>query len=204
MARFEIRTPVVGFTGVSAGVSFQDGAAVITSDTQDGMSALTYFRQAGYGVLALDGVEADDIIRRGNESPEEESARLDREISALESRKGLEEKRARVAELRADVYGAEGAPGQLPILSTGTAPTAITPVEGDPGVPPLEGGDDNAELIAPPANNASADEWRKWVVDSGRATDDEVAGRSRTALQEQYGADYDRDREAQLKGGASE
>ena len=41
----EVRTPVEGFTGISAGVNFTDGVG----ETDDA-AALAYFRTAGYEV----------------------------------------------------------------------------------------------------------------------------------------------------------
>jgi len=84
MARFEISAPTPGYKGESvAGVMFSDGKAVVTSDTDQGLRALAYFRSAGYGILALDDTAVDDVLQRGNETPEQESARLDREIEQL-------------------------------------------------------------------------------------------------------------------------
>ncbi len=211
MARFEITTPAPGFTGESRGIAFQQGKAVITSDTKDGLSALTYFYGAGYGVLPLDGVTAAEIVQRGNESPEEEAARLDREIAELEARQSLDDKRAKRDALYRDVYGDEAADArqaaaepvdEMTTLTTGTAPTVATAAAGDPGIEPSEQGEGaSSELLVPPAGNASVDEWRKWAVDSGRAQESDVSGMSRTAIQQRYGAEYDAEREAQLKGG---
>jgi hypothetical protein len=213
MARFEITTPAPGFTGESRGIAFQQGKAVVTSDTKDGLSALTYFYGAGYGVLPLDGVTAAEIVQRGNESPEEEAARLDREIAELDARRSLDDKRAKRDALYREVYGDEAADAreaaaepvdETTTLTTGIAPTVATAADGDPGTDSAEPGEGaSSELLAPPAGNASVDDWRTWAVDSGRAQDSDVASMSRTAIQQRYGADYDRDREAQLKGGES-
>ncbi|QTU45637.1 hypothetical protein F3K20_12860 [Streptomyces scabiei] len=57
MAKYRITTPVVGFTGVSAGVNFTNGVAEL--DVPEGRPedqlrynarALAYFRSQGYGV----------------------------------------------------------------------------------------------------------------------------------------------------------
>lgn len=47
MAQWIVRSPVEGYVGISAGVAFSDGVAVV-DDAQD--SALRYFRRAGYDV----------------------------------------------------------------------------------------------------------------------------------------------------------
>jgi hypothetical protein len=199
--------------GESAGIMFQDGVAVVTSDTAAGMSALTYFRGAGYGILPLDdALPIDELLQRGNESPEEEAARLEREIESLKARDSLEAKRQERDDLYRKVYGDDAADAReqattaTPSMLTGIAP--IVPTVDDP-VAPVEGQGEQgegaeSELLAPPANNASVADWRAWAVQSGRATEDEVSSRSRTELQNTLGADYDRDREEQLKGGASE
>lgn len=221
MGRYEVRTPHVGFTGESAGVAFQDGAAVVTSDTQAGFNALTYFRQAGYGILALDdAAPIDEVLHRGNESAVEESARLDREIADLEARRDLDAKRKKRDELYAEVFGEDAAAARgaeepdsaaAYTLPTGMGPNFAQPAIDDPDGPAApaadpqqgEGSTAEAELLAPPANNASAEDWRAWAVASGRASQEDVATKSRTELQNTLGADYDRDREAQLKGGAA-
>lgn len=46
---YRVTTPVVGFTGMSAGANFTDGVTEI----EDGPS-LRYFRSAGYGIEELD------------------------------------------------------------------------------------------------------------------------------------------------------
>lgn len=45
---YRVTTPVVGFTGMSAGANFTDGVA----EVEDGPS-LRYFRAAGYGIEPL-------------------------------------------------------------------------------------------------------------------------------------------------------
>lgn len=201
MSRFEITAPVPGFRGDSAGVMFDNGKAVITSDTAQGLSALAYFRSQGYGILPLDGVHPDEVLQHGNESALEESARLDREIAELKAKRDVEAKRKERDDLYREVYGAdepaeltpgaEGEDGQHPaIVETAPVERAGPAGEGSTSAP-----------LAPPANNASAEEWRAWVAASGRGTAEDVAEKSRTEIINTYGADYDRDREAQLKGG---
>ncbi|HET6353390.1 hypothetical protein [Streptomyces sp.] len=59
--RYRITTPVLGFTGISAGVNFTDGTAeveIADGDTQTyNARALAYFRSQGYGIEELDGPE---------------------------------------------------------------------------------------------------------------------------------------------------
>jgi hypothetical protein len=47
--RHTITTPVAGFTGISAGVNFTNGQAVV--DDQEHEAALRYFRAQGYSVV---------------------------------------------------------------------------------------------------------------------------------------------------------
>lgn len=61
MAKFRISTPVLGFTGVSAGVNFTNGVAeldVPEDRAEDKLRynarALAYFRSQGYGVEEID------------------------------------------------------------------------------------------------------------------------------------------------------
>lgn len=53
MALMKIRTPVLGFTGESVGVSFRDGVGYT-----DNPAALAYFRSQGYGVESPDSEPA--------------------------------------------------------------------------------------------------------------------------------------------------
>lgn len=210
MGRYEIRSPNRAYRGESAGIMFQDGVAVATSDTAAGMSALMYFRAAGYGILSLDDASPiDEVLQRGNETPEQEAARLDHEIEALKARDSLEGKRRERDDLYRKVYGDDAADAReqaaTPSMLTGIAPVVLTDPAGDDQIAPGEQGEGaKSELLAPPSHNAGVGEWRKWAVDSGRSTENEVSSMSRTELQNTFGADYDRDREAQLKGGASE
>lgn len=54
-----VTTPVAGYTGLSAGVNFTDGLAVV--DDQEQAAALAYFRSQGYGVV--EGAPAGDADR---------------------------------------------------------------------------------------------------------------------------------------------
>jgi hypothetical protein len=56
MAQWIVRTPVEGHTGISAGVPFSDGVAVVDDTTQG--PALRYFRSAGYLVSPSDHAPA--------------------------------------------------------------------------------------------------------------------------------------------------
>jgi hypothetical protein len=57
MSKYLIRTPVLGFTGVSVGVNFTNGIAEVDSETQ--VPALAYFRAQGYGIEPLDEPEPE-------------------------------------------------------------------------------------------------------------------------------------------------
>lgn len=213
MARFEITTPVADYNGFSAGVNFTAGKAVVTSDTAGGMSALAYFRGAGYGIAALDEVGADEILSRANEDPNTEAQRLRREIAELEDREGLEDLRKRRADLHRKVYGTddphetgpvvagprqEGEDVIAPTLSPGAANYAEgdAPASNTPAAAPAEG-----KLLAPPADNAPVAEWRTWAVESGRAKTTDVEKAPRSEIIATFGSAYDRDREAQLTSG---
>lgn len=54
----EVTTPVVGFSGISAGVNFTDGVAHVDPVSQS--AALRYFRGAGYGIQEISADEPDD------------------------------------------------------------------------------------------------------------------------------------------------
>lgn len=199
MARFEVRTPVIGYNGLSvSGVVFTNGAAVVTSDTDDGLRALAYFKGAGYGILALDEHGIDDVLAAANASPEAEAARLRAEIRGLKDRQQLDELRAERDKLRADVFGTE------PEAPAGEGAT-FTPGAGaaEPAIPSAAGGASEQQLLAPPAESAPVAEWRAWAVASGRASEEDVAKAPRAEVIATYGTAYDRDRDEQLKGGAS-
>lgn len=204
MPQFQIKTPVPNWSGVGvAGIAFANGVAIVDSENDKGYAALSYAYGRGYQVEPLDenGPSVLDVLESRDADPVRESAKLDAEIKALESARDLQAKRKHRDELREQVYGAEQASAQEQAdhADDGTTSSTLTPGEGPTITEPAPGD----ELLAPPAENASADSWRTWVVDSGRATEDEVAGKSRTELIQTYGAAYDRDREAQLKGGTS-
>jgi hypothetical protein len=214
MARFEITTPVADYNGFSAGINFTGGKAVVSSDTQAGMSALAYFRGAGYGILALDEVLVDEVLNRANEDPATEAARLRREIADLEDRESLDDLRRRRDDLHAKVYGDDADPdreiaawsprqeGEAEIQAT-LSPGSANYAEGDA---PAASTDEatEGELLAPPNETAPVSEWRAWVVASGRASADDVAGAKKNDIIAEHGAAYDRDREAQLSAGSDE
>lgn len=143
MARFKITTPVADWQGESAGVQFAHGRAEVDASTDAGVSALSYFRSAGYGIVPLDGVEVDEAIRRMTTPPADEAAQLKREIAALEEQAGLDELRRRRDELQAKVDKRELAP------------------VGEQG-PEMVGG--ATKLPAPPDSDKVAD-WRAYAVE---------------------------------------
>lgn len=182
MARFEIKTPVPDFTGLVAGVAFAKGRAVITSDTEAGAAALYYFKGAGYGISALDGVEADEVLSRANEAPGAEHARLVRENTELQNRLDLDELRDRNKALQGEVFKTGDA-------SRGEAPAPVVT---------------QAPLLAPPADGASQAAWRKWAVDSGRVPEDEAKILEKATIQAVHGAAYDEERAARLRADAAD
>jgi hypothetical protein len=185
MARFEVSAPVASFTGISAGVAFARGRAVVTSDTAEGLAALYYFKQAGYGIAALDGVEVDDVLSRANESPDAEHTRLLQENRSLKNRLELDDLRKENEKLHAQVFKVtddERGEGDAQTGATGTT---------------------QVELQAPPQESASVTEWRKWVVDSGRGTAEQAKAMDKPAIIAQHGAAYDAERAEQLKAAAA-
>lgn len=56
MALMKIRTPVLGFTGESVGVSFRDGVGYT-----DNAAALAYFRSQGYAIEDPDSQPAPNL-----------------------------------------------------------------------------------------------------------------------------------------------
>lgn len=203
MARFQINVRS-GYTGVGAGgVNFTAGEAVITSDTREGLAALAYFvSNPGYDVLPLDEVQASDVLRQGNESPAEESKRLQAEIDELRARRDIERLRRERDDLYRDVYGRDRADERQAQLTPGS--------EGEDEPPQNEQGPEvvvtdasSGKLLPPPAESAPVGEWRKWAVDSGRAKTEDVEKASRSQIISEHGAAYDRDREAELKGGSA-
>lgn len=183
MSRFEVKTPVQFFTGDVAGIAFAKGRAVVTSDTDAGIRALYYFKQAGYGIAALDGVEIDEVLNRANESAGGEVARLKAENRELQDRLDLEQLREENKALQAKVFKADEA--ERGEAQAGEKPTTQ---------PPLQ---------APPAEQAGVGAWRTWAVESGRATEDEVKSQDKATLIATYGAAYDEERAARLKADAA-
>jgi hypothetical protein len=184
MARFEVKTVLPGYTGVSAGIAFAAGRAVVTSDTAEGLAALYYFKSAGYGIAALDDVEIDEVLSRANESAPAEVARLRRENEELRDRLDLDKLREENRDLNAKVFKAGDAERDEQAQTGGTGTTQV-------------------ELQAPPADSAGVADWRRWAVDSGRCTPDEAKAMDKAAIQSQHGAAYDAERAAQLKAAAS-
>jgi hypothetical protein len=222
MSRFEISIPN-GFTGVGAGgVKFANGKAVVSSDTEGGLSALAYFKsQGGYGILPLDETSVDEVLQHGNSAPAEEAETLRREIKALEDRRDLEKLRKERDDLYREVYGVDrdeaeqrnaeqgglpaGAtltPGAAPATEVDKAQTQGSTPKAPPYVSPETPQD--GKLKPPPADNAPVAEWRTWAVESGRAKAEDVEKAPRGEIIAKHGADYDRDREAQLKGEGSD
>lgn len=184
MSRFEIKTPVPNYTGRVAGVTFADGRAVITSDTEAGLSALNYFKAQGYGIAALDREGVDEVLTRANEDPAAEHARLSAEIESKKQRLDLDNLRRQNEDLDAKLFKAHEA-------------------SGDGEVQAGEGATTQPPLTAPPADSASVTEWRKWAVDSGRATPEQAKTMDRAAIQAEHGAAYDRERAARLQADAA-
>lgn len=180
MARFEIKTPVPSWNGVSAGVAFANGRAVITSDTASGLAALRYFRESGYGIAPLDEPGVDEVLVRANEDPQAEHARLVSEIRGKEARLELDELRARNKELDDKVFKADS-----------------TSAEDEPQTGNVGG--TQPELLAPPAESAGVGAWRTWAVDSGRVTADEAKTLDKATIVDVHGSAYDSERAAQLK-----
>jgi hypothetical protein len=183
MSRFEIKTIVPNWNGTSAGIQFANGRAVITSDTAAGLAALSYFKQAGYGIAPLDSEGPDEILARANEDPNAEHARLTAEIVAKENRLKLGELRDRSKALDEKIFSADAKAAE----KNGD--------EAQPGAPKTT----QADLLAPPADSAGVAEWRKWAVESGRATEAEAKALDKNAVIAQHGSAYDAERDAQLK-----
>lgn len=183
--RFEVSTRVANYTGVSAGIAFAKGRAVVTSDTAEGLAALYYFKTQGYGIAALDGVEVDEVLSRANESPDAEHTRLLMENRSLKNRLELDDLRKENEKLHAQVFKADDAQRGEGEAQTGAAGTT------------------QVELKAPPQESASVTEWRKWAVDSGRATPDQAKAMDKPAIIAQHGAAYDTERAEQLKAAAA-
>jgi hypothetical protein len=182
MSRFEVKTPVAFFTGDVAGIAFAKGRAVVTSDTDAGIRALYYFKQAGYGIAALDDADIDEVLNRANESAPSEVARLRRENEELQDRLDLDKLRADNRALQDKVFKADEKSGGA---QAGEEPTTQPP------------------LLAPPADNASQAAWRKWAVDAGRVTEDEARSLDKATLQDVHGAAYDSERAARLQADAA-
>ncbi len=142
MAKFKITAGVAGFTGESVGVHFRDGLAEVDTYTTQGVSALSYFRSAGYGIVPMDGVEVDDAIRSATFTPDDEARQLRREIAAMEQVDDLDGLRKRHAELRDKVERRE-----------------VAEADAAPAKPPKGG-----QLADPPEGDKVGD-WRAYAVE---------------------------------------
>jgi hypothetical protein len=67
MAKYRVTTPVVGFTGVSAGVNFTNGVAELDvpedrpeDQLRYNARALAYFRSQGYGIEEIEPEPAEE------------------------------------------------------------------------------------------------------------------------------------------------
>jgi hypothetical protein len=187
MARFEIKTQVPNWNGVSAGVAFANGRAVITSDTSAGLAALSYFKQAGYGIAPIDADGVDEVLARANEDPTSEHARLTAEIEAKENRLKLGELRSRNKALDEEIFKADADERAAEADDAQGGKVKTT----------------QADLLAPPADTASVGDWRKWAVESGRATESEAKAMDKASIITTHGAAYDAERDAQLRAAVS-
>jgi hypothetical protein len=59
MNQFTVTAPVAGFSGESAGVTFEDGVAQVNDGSKEGRAAIEYFRRRGY-TLTREGTEEGD------------------------------------------------------------------------------------------------------------------------------------------------
>lgn len=222
MARFEISTRT-GFTGVGAGgVNFTNGRATITSDTESGKSALSYFASnQGYDILPLDEVTVSDALQRGNNSPTEDVKALQAEIDELKARRDIERLRKERDDLYREVYGhdrtdapaaaqltpgskgedvVEREGGKRPeLVAADPSGQTVAPYVSPNDAPPAQDG----KKLPPPADSAPVAEWRTWAVDSGRAKAEDVEKAPRSEIIAKHGAAFDAEREAELRGGGS-
>ncbi len=183
MARFEVKTPVPFYTGKVAGVAFAEGRAVVTSDTDEGLKALYYFRSQGYGIAGLDDVRVDEVLARANEDASSEHERLTRDNARLKNRLELDDLRKENEALQAKVFKAKV------FKADGGETQAGDELRGATQPP----------LLEPPVETAPVGAWRTWAVDSGRVTADEAKTLSKGDIIEQHGAAYDRERAARLQ-----
>jgi hypothetical protein len=182
MSRFEIKTVTPNWNGTSAGIQFANGRAVVTSDTTAGLAALSYFKTAGYGIAALDADGVDEVLARANEDPTSEHARLTAEIAAKENRLELGKLRDRNKSLDEQIFKAE-----------------TKSDDAQAGKPKTT----QVELLAPPTDTAGVAEWRKWAVESGRATESEAKAMDKPTIITQHGSAYDAERDVQLRQAAA-
>lgn len=209
MSRFEISLPGGrDFTGVSAGgVTFRDGKALIVTAPGDGkaLSALSYFRSAGYNIQPLDGESVEDALReQGAEgrTATDEAAALKREIADLRAARDLEELRKERDALYREVHGHDRAEDVEQGVTVDEPAKLQTGSAGDVKAPNEPQAGEGAKL-APPQNDAPVAEWREWAVASGRATEDEVSSMPRADIIRTHGRAYDAERAAELEGGSA-
>lgn len=210
MPRFKIFTPVPGYTGLGAAdTQFSRGEAIIDTADSKAAAALYYFKGAGYRIVALDDESVSDVLHSSD--PEVEARALRAEIQGLKDRKAIAELKAERDKLREeleldpveDELTEDDTDDDSPERGEG-ATLVVTDASGrTEGDGPDETVTPATELLAPPAENAPVDEWRTWVIASNRGTEKDVKGVSRADIIARFGADYDRERDAQLKGGAA-
>ncbi|MGW4602736.1 hypothetical protein ACWENS_05600 [Streptomyces sp. NPDC004532] len=56
--RFEVTTPVAGFTGTACGVVFRDGVGTVDDSTDAGRAAVAYFGRRGYTLAPVEAAPA--------------------------------------------------------------------------------------------------------------------------------------------------
>jgi len=190
MARFKISTPVAGYTGESAGIAFANGIAEIDTRSDAHVSALSYFRSAGYGIVPLDDVEVDDAIRRATTPPADEAEQLKREIAELEKAESLDGLRKRRDELKSKVAEREQAE-RTESRKGDNAPD----VPAAPGAPRGQDGR-GSSLPAPPESDKVAD-WRTYATEHLGVTD----AQARTMNTQELRGLYVRTRNEGTKGG---
>lgn len=202
MSTFNVYAPVGDYTGESAGVVFANGKASVDASTDKGRASLAYFRAAGYRIAGDEGADLDAALRGDAGDPLAEAAAIDAEIKALEARRDLDAKRKERDKLRAEVLGKDAAEA-----GEGATLVAAPPLQGINPIPVTADATEegaSVELLAPPAESQGVAEWRAWAVASGRASEADVKASPRADLIARYGADYDRDRAAQLEGSKKE
>jgi hypothetical protein len=195
MTEFTIESPVADFTGESAGAYFRDGSATLDVVDDKGRASLGYFMNAGYKITPADadGPSAREVLA-ASADPAAEARELQREIEQLEARRDVDDLRKRRNALREQL--GDVAPASAGELEAGNADESAAPAPSKQDTPAAV---DNGPM-APPPGNAGVEAWRTWVVESGRDSEESVSTLSRTEIINTYGAAYDADRAAYLKG----